>query len=56
MNAVTATGSSSAARAFSLSSYPNTTQIIETFQVRGGKIQRIFAFVSLLPYRQTPGW
>ena len=56
MNAVSATGSSTAARTFSLSSYPNTTQIIETFQVRGGKIQRIFAFVSLLPYRQAPGW
>jgi hypothetical protein len=56
MNAVTATGSSTAARTFSLSSYPNTTQIIETFQVRGGKIQRIFAYVSLLPYRQAPGW
>ncbi|HEY4342025.1 MAG TPA: hypothetical protein VGM97_18930 [Steroidobacteraceae bacterium] len=40
----------------SLSSYPNTTEIIETFQLRGGKIQRIFAFVSLLPYRQSPGW
>jgi hypothetical protein len=56
MNAVSATASSTAGRAFSLSSYPNTTQIIETFQVRGGKIQRIFAFVSLLPYRQAPGW
>jgi hypothetical protein len=41
---------------FNLSSYPNTTQIIETFQVRGGKIHRIFAYVSLLPYRQPPGW
>jgi hypothetical protein len=41
---------------FNLSSYPNTTQIIETFQVRGGKIHRIFAYVSLLPYRQQPGW
>jgi hypothetical protein len=43
-------------RAFSLSSYPNTTEIIETFQVRSGKIHRIFAYVSLLPYRQPPGW
>lgn len=43
-------------RAFSLSSYPNTTEIIETFQLRGGKIHRIFAYVSLLPYRQPPGW
>jgi hypothetical protein len=56
LNAVSATGSSTAARTFSLSSYPNTTQIIETFQVRGGKIQRIFAYVSLLPYREAPGW
>jgi hypothetical protein len=55
-NVVTATASGSAARAFSLSSYPNTTQIIETFQIRGGKIARIFAFVSVLPYRQLPGW
>ncbi|HEV2703456.1 MAG TPA: hypothetical protein VGV09_17645 [Steroidobacteraceae bacterium] len=39
-----------------LSSYPNTTEIIETFQVRHGKIRRIFAYVSLLPYRQVPGW
>ncbi|HEX3836228.1 MAG TPA: hypothetical protein VHW25_04630 [Steroidobacteraceae bacterium] len=56
LNAVTATASGTAPRTFSLSSYPNTTQIIETFQVRGGKIQRIFAYVSLLPYRQAPGW
>jgi hypothetical protein len=56
MNAVTATASGTAPRAFSLSSYPNTTQIIETFQVRSGKIQRIFAYVNLLPYRQSPGW
>ncbi len=41
---------------FSLSSYPNTTEIIETFKIRGGKIHRIFAYVSLLPYRQKPGW
>jgi hypothetical protein len=56
MNAVTATSASAAPRPFSLSSYPNTTEIIETFQIRGGKIQRIFAYVSLLPYRQSPGW
>jgi hypothetical protein len=56
MNVVSATGSGAAARTFSLSSYPNTTQIIETFQVRDGKIQRIFAYVSVLPYRQSPGW
>ncbi len=41
---------------FSLSSYPNTTEIIETFKIRGGKIHRIFAYVSVLPYRQRPGW
>ncbi len=40
----------------SLSSYPNTTEIIETFKIRGGKIHRVFAYVSLLPYRQRPGW
>jgi hypothetical protein len=56
MNAVTATAAAAAPRTFSLSSYPNTTQIIETFQVRHGKIRRIFAYVSLLPYRQIPGW
>jgi len=41
---------------FSLASYPNTTQIIELFRIRGAKIHRIFAYVSLLPYRQSPGW
>ncbi len=56
MNAVTATTAATTPRTFSLSSYPNTTQIIETFQVRHGKIRRIFAYVSLLPYRQSPGW
>ena len=39
-----------------LSAYPNTTQIIEAFKVRGGRLYRIFAYVSLLPYRQSPGW
>ncbi len=39
-----------------LSAYPNTTQIIEAFKVRNGKLYRIFAYVSLLPYRQSPGW
>jgi len=39
-----------------LSSYPNTTQIIEAFKVRNGKLYRIFAYISLLPYRQSPGW
>ena len=41
---------------FSLATYPNTTQIIELFRIRGGEIHRIFAYVSLLPYRQRPGW
>jgi hypothetical protein len=39
-----------------LSAYPNTTQIIEAFKVRSGRLYRIFAYVSLLPYRQSPGW
>jgi hypothetical protein len=43
-------------RRFSLASYPNTTQIMETFKIRGGKIQRIFAYIGLMPYRQRPGW
>ena len=40
----------------SLSAYPNTTEIIEAFKIRNGKLYRIFAYVSLLPYRQSPGW
>ncbi|HUN73251.1 MAG TPA: hypothetical protein VMU40_01935 [Steroidobacteraceae bacterium] len=40
----------------SLASYPNTTGIIETFKIRGGRIHHIFAYVTLLPYRQQPGW
>jgi hypothetical protein len=36
--------------------YPNTTQIIESFRIRNGKISRIFAHIVLLPYRQDPGW
>ncbi|HEY2590513.1 MAG TPA: hypothetical protein VGI35_02890 [Steroidobacteraceae bacterium] len=57
----TRTGSGAASgtiapRGASLASYPNTTQIIELFGIRGGKIHRIFAYVSLLPYRQRPGW
>ena len=39
-----------------LSAFPNTTQIIEVFKLRSGKLHRIFAYVSLLPYRQAPGW
>ena len=56
VNAVAASSSAAAPRTISLSAYPNTTEIIETFQVRHGKIRRIFAYVSLLPYRQSPGW
>ncbi len=51
-----AAGTGAGSRRFSLASYPNTTEIIETFKIRGGKIQGIFAYVSLLPYRQRPGW
>ena len=40
----------------SLSAYPNTTEIIEAFKVRNGKLYRICAYISLLPYRQLPGW
>ena len=39
-----------------LASFPNTTEIIEVFKLRNGKLYRIFAYVSLLPYRQAPGW
>jgi len=49
-------GSGAPARRFSLASYPNTTEIMETFKVQGGKIQRIFAYIGLVPYRQSPGW
>jgi hypothetical protein len=41
---------------FSLASYPNTTEIVETFKIWGGRIHRIFAYVLPLPYRQKPGW
>ena len=43
-------------KAFPLSSYPNTTQIMETFKVQDGKLQHIFAYIALAPYRQSPGW
>lgn len=39
-----------------LAQYPNTTEIIEAFKIEGGKITEIYAFVSLLPYEQKPGW
>lgn len=41
---------------FPLASYPNTTQIMEVFQLRSGKIHNIFAYIALQPYRQNPGW
>jgi len=39
-----------------LAQYPNTTQIIEAFKIDGGRIKEIYAYVSLLPYEQKPGW
>jgi hypothetical protein len=39
-----------------LASFPNTTEIVEAFKVSGGRLKQIFALVSLLPYRQSPGW
>jgi hypothetical protein len=41
---------------YSLSSYPNTTLIVETFKLRAGKIHKIFAYIVLMPYRQPMGW
>lgn len=38
------------------SAFPNTTEIIESFRVKNGRIAGIYAYVSLLPYRQKPGW
>jgi hypothetical protein len=38
------------------SAFPNTTDILESFRVKNGKIVGIYAFVNLLPYRQRPGW
>lgn len=40
----------------SLARYPNTTNIIEAFRLKNGKITNIHAYVNLLPYRQKPGW
>jgi hypothetical protein len=42
--------------AVSLSGFPNTTEIIEAFKIRNGKLYRIFGYISLLPYHQKPGW
>ena len=52
----TGTAGSSGPPRYSLSSYPNTTLIVETFKLRGGKIHRIFAYIVLMPYRQPMGW
>ncbi|MEJ0008855.1 MAG: hypothetical protein WDM77_21440 [Steroidobacteraceae bacterium] len=38
------------------SAFPNTTEIIESFRVKDGKIVGIYAYVNLLPYRQKTGW
>lgn len=38
------------------SAFPNSTQIIESFRVKNGRIVGIYAYVSLLPYHQKPGW
>ncbi|MGH8149275.1 MAG: hypothetical protein ACRETB_04755 [Steroidobacteraceae bacterium] len=38
------------------SAFPNTTEIVESFRVKNGRIVGIFAYVSLLPYHQRPGW
>lgn len=38
------------------SANPNTTEILEAFRLKDGKITNIHAYVSLLPYRQKPGW
>lgn len=40
----------------SLARYPNTTNIIEAFRLKDGKITNIHAYVNLLPYRQKSGW
>jgi hypothetical protein len=38
------------------SAFPNTTEILESFRVKDGKIVGIYAYVNLLPYRQKTGW
>ena len=39
-----------------LALYPNSTEIIEAFKVDGGHIREIYAYVSVMPYEQKPGW
>ncbi|HTV77163.1 MAG TPA: hypothetical protein VMF03_02825 [Steroidobacteraceae bacterium] len=36
--------------------FPNTTEIIESFRVKDGRIVGIYAYVNLLPYHQKTGW
>ena len=38
------------------SAFPNTTEIIESFHVKDGRITGIYAYVNLLPYHQKTGW
>ncbi|HTV80994.1 MAG TPA: hypothetical protein VMF03_22280 [Steroidobacteraceae bacterium] len=38
------------------SAFPNTTEILESFRVKDGKIVGIYAYVNLLPYHQKTGW
>ena len=38
------------------SAFPNTTEIIESFRVKDGRIVGIYAYVNLLPYHQKTGW
>ncbi|MEO6378064.1 MAG: hypothetical protein ABIO37_08580 [Caulobacteraceae bacterium] len=39
-----------------LALYPNTTEIIEAFKIDSGRIREIYAYVSVMPYEQRPGW
>ena len=39
-----------------LALYPNSTEIIEAFKVDSGRIREIYAYVSVMPYEQRPGW
>ena len=38
------------------SALPNTSEVLETFRVKDGRITDIYAYDNLLPYRQKPGW
>jgi hypothetical protein len=38
------------------SAFPNTTEILESFRVKDGRIVGIYAYVNLLPYHQKTGW